>query len=647
MSEQQQQQQQQQCNTHNSVVATTKHEANVEDNFTAMRNAAMSMFKQRTKDLTMVSSLTAEADELEQLNNQVQSTINQLQEQKAMLEAQIETEESRVKEREIQLREVHTMLAQMKEDQGAFSGVYRSSEHVATLLQQFVTTYTTKGSDVVRLLEQAQERSQGRSPNDWRTAANDLRWRQSVAEDHIKQIERQHTVPVGFADILLEWSRGVWRQHSEYAPVLHLCEEVLLLMQDATETVRGLLPPPVSCELTPITEDTNGEEEEDNYMNSDMHMKDNGDAAVSAATQTCTYTDLSLRDLDCITDVGTLMEKEAEGVGLCCAVLPREGIELARSQCISLQELAFALQKATAVANEHAGNLEEQQALVKLLKERVSNLDRQRINIESNQQEEMVTIPQEVDMHENLYLSWHKALQTAATHIQHEISYQSIINTNECETVRLESELDAKVSHMQEQFSNLQIKLVELYTACFLEEEQKREALRELKEATDLQNEEDARFCVLRDQCGELETALQRSFEEMCQSRLCEETNIPDVLECSSEKEEKEKEEEEDPSKAAVVDEFLKKLLLCDWEKKETDKEEHRNTNTNNNNNNNKDNKDDAKNELLEATGLDVEILQRAAQCLTALQHETDQTLKTYQEWKQRTEEELLILTAE
>ncbi|ORC84576.1 uncharacterized protein TM35_000431440, partial [Trypanosoma theileri] len=649
----QQQQQQQQCNPHNSVVTTTKQAANVEDNFTAMRNAAMSMFKQRTKDLTMVSSLTAEADELEQLNNQVQSTIHQLQEQRAVLEAQIETEESRVKEREVQLREVHTMLAQMKEDQGVFSGVHRSSEHVATLLQQFVTTYTNKSGDVVRLLEQAQERAQGRSPNEWRTAANDLRWRQSVAEDHIKQIERQHTVPVGFADILLEWSRGVWKQHSEYAPLLHLCEELLLLMQDATEAVRGLLPPPVLCELTPITEEMNvikGDDNEDKHTNNNNNNnnndKDDDAIALSTATKTCAYTEGSLRDLDCIAEVGTLMEKEAEGVGLCCAVLPRERLELARSKCISLQQLAIALQKATAVSNEHARNLEEQDALVKLLKERVSNLDTQRINMESNQQKEIAIIPQEVDMHENLSLSWHKALQTVAAHIQHEITYQTVITTNENETKQLETELDAKVSYMQEQFLNLHRKLVELCSAYIVEEEQKREALREFKEATDVQNEEDARLCVLRDLCGELETVLQRDLEEMRQNRHCEVTNTSEVLECNAEDE-----DEKDPSKAAVVDEFLTKLLRCDWEKKETEKEEQGNHNNDNNNDNFNnhatDNRDNIKNELLKLTGLDVEFLQRVAQCLATMQDETNQTMKTYQEWKEGTEEELVALSAE
>ncbi|KAG8346306.1 hypothetical protein TRVL_02858 [Trypanosoma vivax] len=143
---------------------STKEGVLLEDKFTAMRQAALSMFKQRTKDLTMVSALTAEAQKVERLNTQVQSTTQKLHEQKALLEAQIETEERRLKEWEGQLHEVHTMLAQMKEDQGFFSGVQRASEKIVTTLQHFVTQYAAKGGEVSRLLERAQEATQGRAP---------------------------------------------------------------------------------------------------------------------------------------------------------------------------------------------------------------------------------------------------------------------------------------------------------------------------------------------------------------------------------------------------------------------------------------------------------------------------------------------------
>ncbi|RNF26499.1 uncharacterized protein Tco025E_01204 [Trypanosoma conorhini] len=616
----QQQQQQQQQRTAAAVATTmatcSKAEAAAEDNFAAMRHAAMSMFKQRTKDLTMVSALTAEAEEVEKLNCQVQSTIGRLQEQKAVLEARIESEERRVKEREEHLREVHVMLAQMKEDQGIFAGVRRSSERVAAMLHQFVAQYTSKDGDVVRLLERCHGQTQGRAPNDWRTATNDLRRRQSVLEEHIKHIEKHQALPAGFEDMLLEWSHGVWRQQPECATALHVCEQ--LLCHDASSAIRGLIPPSSVCD--------DAEREE---------------ACCEAYATAC------IREIDALVSLGESVEGEGEKVGLCCAVVPRERVEAVRSRWSSVCRARVSLREAAAASSDLSAGLEEQLALLQLLSERVGILDAQIADAHSNLQQDSIAIRRETAMHESLLSAWQKALQTASVHMQCSATYRSSVAAKEGEVARQEAALTAKTTEMETQWMTLHTRATNLYTTLLVEKQQMAEALLRLKAATDEQTAQESRLGALREACSVVEGNLRQDCDEMDRCALSSASKAsqrmlsePAALGAGNDNDDDDDDDddaEEDPTLAPSINDLLEQLLQCQTQRKGGNTGE-----------------GDAgipENAVLAAlvasTGLDADLLWRAAGSLAGLQREVDHEVAAHLRWRQETDEELLALTAE
>ncbi|ESL08034.1 hypothetical protein TRSC58_04271 [Trypanosoma rangeli SC58] len=591
--------------------AASRAEAAAEDNFAAMRHAAMSMFKQRTKDLTMVSALTAETEEVEKLNCKVQSTISRLQEQKAVLEAKIETEERRVKEREEQLREVHVMLAQMKEDQGIFAGVRRSSEKVAVTLYQFVTQYTDKSGDVVRLLERCHEQTQGRAPNEWRAATNDLRRRQSVLDERIKHIEKQQVIPVGFEDMLLEWSRGVWRQQPECATALYVCEQ--LLRHDASGAVRGLLTPP------PVYGVTNVEDEE----------------------EACeVYANACMDELDTCVSLGKTIEGEGEKVGLCCAVVPHEQVDMMRSRWSAVCQARVSLREAAAASRDLSASLEEQLALVQLLSERVGVLDAQIVDAHTSLQQESIAVQRETSMHESLLSAWQKSLQTALVHLQCEAAYRSCVETKDGEMARQEVELAAKTVEMEAQWTTLHTQAMQLYTALLVEKQQKAEALCRLKMATDTQTEQEARLDALRELYVKAEADLRQDCDEVdrCTLSMANNTSQGKPLELSAldiGKDDGEDAEEAD-TRACAVNDLLEQLLQCQPQKRRRG-EEHDGGLL----------EDAASTALVTSTGLEADLLRRATSSLAGLRQEVDHELAAHLRWKQEAEDELLMLAAE
>ncbi|EKF39407.1 hypothetical protein MOQ_000366 [Trypanosoma cruzi marinkellei] len=605
MSEQQQPRQR----TAVPVTAASKAEVTVEENFAAMRHAAMSMFKQRTKDLTMVSALTAEAEVVEKLNCQVQSTINSLQEQKAILEARIEAEERRVKEREEQLRGVHTMLAQMKEDQGVFSGVRRSSEKIAMTLHQFVTQYTAKGGNVMQLLERCHERTHGRAPNEWRTATNDLRRRQSVLEEHIKHIETHQTLPSGFADILLEWSRGVWRQQHECATALRVCEE--LLSHDALGAIRGILPTPtLVCGCERLDEDCDS------------------------------YADACMREIDTLVGVGKTIEDEGEHVGLCCAVVPSERVELARSRWLSVHRLRLSLREVVAASCDLSKELEEQLTLVKLLSDRVVVLDAQIDDDQSNLQQDSITIQREKEMHENLFSSWQKALQTAIVHMQCEATCRFAVESKEADMARQEVELEAKTAEMESQWTTLHTQTMQLYTTLLVEEQQKAETLCHLTSATDEHRTQETRLVSFHEACEKFEGAVRQECDEMDRCALAIVNHASQWMvagateEGNGKDENNEAVEEEDSTRASAIKELLQQLLQFEREEEKKEEEEAQRENV-------------ALSSLMASTGLDAELLRRAAHSVAGFQREVDREVGIHLQWRQETEKELLALAVE
>ncbi|CCD14693.1 unnamed protein product, partial [Trypanosoma congolense IL3000] len=360
------------------------------DNFEAMRHAALSMFKQRTKDLTMVSALTAETEQVEKQNAQVQSTIQKLHEQKSSLEAQIESEERRVKEWEAQLREVHGMLAQMKEDQSVFSGIQRSSERTVATVQQFVVQYTGEGGEFAQLLVRAQNVTRGRTPSEWRNAANDVRRREAVLLEHIKQMEKQHVIAKGFMELMTQWSSGVWKQCPECESALHICEQ--LLLYDAEHDIKMQIASHLSWDAAAT-----------NAMDISMETTD-------------TLIEAAVHELDLIAGFVISMEGECESKGLCCSIIPHDRVAAERERWLSVAQSRKLLQSEANEAEEEKRVSGEKLAESGLLSERVTTLNSQMTDKDVSIQSGQTNLQRMTETYESLLSSWKKAAQVASTH---------------------------------------------------------------------------------------------------------------------------------------------------------------------------------------------------------------------------------------
>ncbi|CBH17470.1 hypothetical protein, conserved [Trypanosoma brucei gambiense DAL972] len=578
----------------------TKSETDADENFEAMRHAALSMFKQRTKDLTMVSALTAEADQVEQLNTQVQSTIQKLQEQKASLEAQIEAEERRVKQWEAQLREVHGMLAQMKEDQTMFAGTQRSSEKIVLTLQHFVSQYTEKGGDVSRLLDRAQEATGGRTPNEWRGATNDLRRRGVVLREHIEQIEKQQIVPQALMDLIIEWTKGGWKTSPDYSPALRVCEQ--LVFYDPEQDVRELVA-------------------------SRLRWDAAKSRTINASTEGAeTLVDDAIRELDELLEAVAAVERECEDAGLCCTSTLKDSLNGVKEQWLNVPQSRQLLIDGVRLTEVWKKQLEEQVLVSNLVSERVGTLSSHIDEAESNFRHEKKNSESSREMCNNLQLSWTKALNLVLMHERNIAIREVAIWTVEAESQKLQTKLESILALTDARWGAIQAQVIQLCAAVAAGKQEAAAAQLLLEGTAKDCKSVSENLSELQDTCTKFEAELRHECE-MIPGRLpiCFTTEPPQSEEETSQTEEEEENLiPETTTRQDVLDELLEFPVGSDVGFTAS-----------------------ALGTGLTSTGLEVELLRCVAQCVIAMKKQGLDVEEKYRAWKCRMDEELAAANAD
>lgn len=195
-----------------------------EDTFDAMRQAAVTMFKQRTKDLTKLSQLQEHQQALEGQLAEVQATAGDLQAHQAQLEASAEKEEQRAKERTALLQQLRATMTSLGDEQRVFHSVSRATERMAAVTQAaFQTDGAGADGPVARLLNlvsQAQIKTAGRTTGDFRNISTDLRRREAMTRELVAEARRIGAIPKALLQAIQEWVTGNWRKHAELAAVV-------------------------------------------------------------------------------------------------------------------------------------------------------------------------------------------------------------------------------------------------------------------------------------------------------------------------------------------------------------------------------------------------------------------------------------------
>ncbi|CAD2219935.1 hypothetical protein AGDE_08973 [Angomonas deanei] len=211
---------------------TQEQPKTVNETFNAMRTAALSMFQQRTKDLTRVSEMQQQAHDLEQEIECAQQTLSQLHTMCAKLDARVEEEERRTKERETHVKSVHTALFQLDEELKSYGRLKESTEHVGNVLHKFVHDTQSEESRFNQLLKEGMRVVGDRTPADFKNSAADLRRRTSLLKNYIHHLTSTGVVGEEFLTNLQKWSTGNWRQFPELSTVIQRSEEILQCTAD-------------------------------------------------------------------------------------------------------------------------------------------------------------------------------------------------------------------------------------------------------------------------------------------------------------------------------------------------------------------------------------------------------------------------------
>lgn len=226
---------------------STLPSSSTDETFDAMRTAAVSMFKQRTNDLTKLSTLQSQSVELEKEVGTLQSTIAQLHTLHADLDALFEQEEQRAREREAQLTQMHTALVQLDEEQRGFAKVEKSTVKVTVTMKRMLDRFAGCDARLSILLDQAQNTVAGRSANDFRGLASEVRRRTTLLRDRVQGIRKAAPAVASCTSVgtgrelhqlLQEWVGGSWGKHKELAEVLRIMREVLRVFQSERTGVR-------------------------------------------------------------------------------------------------------------------------------------------------------------------------------------------------------------------------------------------------------------------------------------------------------------------------------------------------------------------------------------------------------------------------
>lgn len=286
-----QRQQQQRSTGTTAITRSTNEEA-----FDSVRQAAVVMFKQRTKDLTRLTQVETQCQAIEAELRQAQTCVTQLMAQQASLEALVEEEQQCTRQRECRLQELHSALLQLDEEQQTSGKLQRSAEAAIGAATAFIRTFTNADGRLFQLLTMASARTAGRSALELQRLLADVQQALVAAEAHRQGLMclpsfsltaeasasgyLRYTAPssstavvsadvsiTGVSHALHEWAvRMDWAQHRELVDVVQIMQQLVAWLstdgsaqEEAQQTVAlgrascewGLPWPP----LPPFTED--------------------------------------------------------------------------------------------------------------------------------------------------------------------------------------------------------------------------------------------------------------------------------------------------------------------------------------------------------------------------------------------------------
>ncbi|CBZ27377.1 conserved hypothetical protein [Leishmania mexicana MHOM/GT/2001/U1103] len=284
--------QQQQCSTGTATITRSTNE----EAFDSVRQAAVVMFKQRTKDLTRLTQVETQCQAIEAELRQAQTCVTQLMAQQASLEALVEEEQQRTRQRESRLQELHSALLQLDEEQQTSGKLQRSAETAIGAATSFIRTFTNADGRLFQLLTMASARTAGRSALELQRLLGDIQQRLVAAEAHRQGLmclpsfsltveasasgDLRDTAPpsstavvsadvstTGVSHVLHEWAAKMdWAKHRELADVVQIMQQLVAWLstdgkaQEEAQQAVGV--ERASCEwglpwppLPPFTED--------------------------------------------------------------------------------------------------------------------------------------------------------------------------------------------------------------------------------------------------------------------------------------------------------------------------------------------------------------------------------------------------------
>ncbi|KPI88939.1 hypothetical protein ABL78_1984 [Leptomonas seymouri] len=264
--EQAQKQQKSQAN----AATDAKHRLADEEAFDSVRQAALVLFKQRTKDLTQLSSVEAQSQKIEAELQQAQVSLAQLSAQQASLEALVEEEQQRVRQREGRLTELHGALVQLDEEQRMYNKLQQSAEAAIGAATMFIGRFTGAECRLFQLLTMAKERAGGRNARELQVVVTQVEQRLAdVTEQHQRFLskpfcfqscalpsalitaadvlpaptltEYQHDAVKRFAAVMQGWVTQAepWSRHRELADVLSALRLLLQWVAEGSGTDQG------------------------------------------------------------------------------------------------------------------------------------------------------------------------------------------------------------------------------------------------------------------------------------------------------------------------------------------------------------------------------------------------------------------------
>ncbi|KAG5492959.1 hypothetical protein JKF63_01539 [Porcisia hertigi] len=236
--------------------ATSLQSAN-EEAFDSVRQAAVVMFKQRTRDLTRLAQVEEQCQTIETELHQAQTCVAQLAAQQASLEALVEEEQQSTRQRENRLQELHSTLLQLDEEQKMSGRLQQAAEAAITAAATFIQNFTDADGRLFQLLSTASARTGGRSARELQRLLTEVQQGLLTAEAHrssfaclpsfsicaeapesgeLHYTEPPPTTSVASADdtttsvlrTLQEWmAKTHWAQHGELASVLKITQQLV------------------------------------------------------------------------------------------------------------------------------------------------------------------------------------------------------------------------------------------------------------------------------------------------------------------------------------------------------------------------------------------------------------------------------------